>query len=242
MGKYEFRISVPARGDQPTETVHLANRTTEIRKTETYGHYLVVIGSIGTTAVIVTVLDLSGGGEKLSFLCWYADVSPERRFIVFKRFHPRFTDADLISDVIGVVDLDALPKERQVMATNPDDTVPPFSAGHPVYPEVNLRTGAFDLRLGDVRHMVYPTFLWRDAHTLVLVDTVTHWPGGAKRLAVCQVDLHGKPNPELDCVPLSKRDAGVLQRSGIKALQLEPEKSKLEIQLYPSGKLVVGLP
>src|SRR2546422_8054787 len=50
MGIYEFVFNIPSRDKQPAVTFKLKTMATEIDQAEIVGHYLAVLGSIGTSA------------------------------------------------------------------------------------------------------------------------------------------------------------------------------------------------
>ena len=237
-----FEITVPVGDGREPRVLHLRNRTTDIRDVGAYRRYLTVLGSMGSTAEIVTVMDIITGEQKLVFLCWNPTVSPTGRFIVFKRFYPRFTDPDLISDVIGVVDLESPLEQEQAVTATASASGPRLWAGFPVYPEYNLRTARAQPHIGRMRHMVDTPLLWRDDKTFVLLDIVTYRDTGSRGVLVREVRLGGPTRARLHEVPLTEHTVAVLGQFDLKGSRLDKERKKLIIELFRYGTLEIELP
>ena len=244
MGIYEFVFNIPSRDKQPAVTFKLKTMATEIDQAEIVGDYLAVLGSIGTSAHIISFVAARNGEEKLTFLCWNPALSPDKRYLMYKIFYPRFTDPELISDVMAVYDLSALatiPSNAPTTARLKSGQIPPSEVGRPIYPESNFRQNSFSLQLDGVPHNVDTRYLWQD-EKVVLLDEITRSTNQIE-MRLVQVNLSkGSDKATVKSTALSEDVVRRIKKHGLAAIKLDKEKGKLIIEyIQPQGRLLIDL-
>ena len=155
----------------PTRRWYLAatNRTTDIDSAWHYRNNIVIFGW-ADLAGLNTVIDATTGAELLEFLGYGPVVT--KGLIVFRRFYPHFTDPDIISDRIAVLDL-SRPFPRFVPAK---DQLPTEDVGVDIYPTA---PGA------NARHLIGGNYLVGGKGTsLFVADRIT-----SRRLCVVRIPL-----------------------------------------------------
>ena len=155
-GDYTFTFNAQNRGSGTRTALQLQNETTAIDRIEVSGDVLVLFGSAGTAANVVSLFNLNSGEKLNTFRCWWPSLSPDGRYIAAVGFVPRFADAALTSHVVVLYDLQR-------------------SALRPIFPEENVQSGKTDswVEKEADRHNIDPRagFLWGPkGDQLVFVD------------------------------------------------------------------------
>ena len=110
--EYAFTFNALNRESGAQAVLQLRNQTTDIDNIEITGGKLVVLGSVGSSADIVSVFDLESGGKLGEFLCWSPRMSATGRYVVAVGFFPRFTDPDVENRSVALYDLHGSGKVR----------------------------------------------------------------------------------------------------------------------------------
>jgi len=216
----------------------MQNLTTQLRAAEIVNDLLVVFGEIRNSASVVTIFDLEKGREKDSILCYAPKLSETKRYLVYRKFYPRFAEPPATSSLLLVYDLQAKPLSNRL-------TEKAEYVGRPIFPEENVHKQSTNvwIELPEQRHLVHPWagYIWLDQDSkVVFVDKYA----GENWLVL--VDL----SSGLDKVEIRRRKIDVA-----KILTLEPgtpdyerllkeEKKRLavtELKKGKDGKVIVSL-
>jgi hypothetical protein len=176
-GDCTFLFNAQDRASRGQMTLRLQNETTEIDRIEVSGDRLVIFGSAGTSADVVSIFDLRSGAQIDSFLCWWPHMSATGRYIAAVRFYPRFSDPTLTSDVVVLYDLQRSSRTPPI-AENAETRLTP------IYPEAEQRDRLVENE--SERHFVDPKagFLWSSTDDrLAFIDRFR----GDSRLALVKV-------------------------------------------------------
>jgi hypothetical protein len=194
---YSFTFHVQNERTGTQADLRLDNETTELDSVEVYKNYLVVLGSVGTAADVVSIFDMSSGQPLKSFRCWWPQMSATGRYVVAVRFYPRMSDAAATSNVVEVFDLDGLTATPEASSTGESDL-------EAIYPPEAVAAGpSAGSWVEDQleRHNVVPVgFLWeRHDRRVVFLDRTED------RTFVVAVDLRRQPTSQrhpIDVAPL----------------------------------------
>ena len=205
--KFHFEI-LRTTTNKPSSFV-LSNLTTQVRKLDIYQDRLVVYGSVESKASCLTVVDLQRG-EELDFLLGY---HPQRsstgRYVIYRKFYPRFSPPEVQSDLILIYDLARNPNENRkgggsspvgLRVGSPEHLLASERVGYPIYPLANVRERSYRVWVEKAaqRHLVVGGFLWGQQDERVLfVDrqegkdsvVVVDLTGGLERPKVAKLPL-----------------------------------------------------
>ncbi len=159
LADFTFTFEAENRPSGTRSTVVLENETTQLNRLEIIGDRMVVFGTVGGAADVVTVADLIQGDILGKFLCYSPQLSSTTRYAVARAFYPRFSDPPATSDVLVLADLHS----EQVATLRP------------IYPEQNVQSGKTSAWVEgeQERHAIDPAagFLWgEDDRRLAFID------------------------------------------------------------------------
>lgn len=173
-GNVKFRFEVKNLVNKKESFVEMSNLTTQIKRMEIVNELMIVFGELRNIADVVTILDLNAAIERDSILCYGPMLSTEKRYIVYKKFYPRFADPPATSNVLLIYDLLKQPADNRLDQKRKN--IGPDLIGIPIYPEDNLKNRSYSVWIEDPskRHTVYPPggkYLWtNDDKKLIFVD------------------------------------------------------------------------
>ena len=173
-GNVKFRFKVSNLINKKESLVEMSNLTTQIKYMEIANELLIVFGAIENTADVVTIFGLNNLKEKDSILCYGPLLSRTRRYIVYKKFYPRFADPPATSNVLLIYDLSKAPTENRL--DQKERNRGPDFVGIPIYPEDNVRKKSYSAWVENPieRHTFYPPdgkYLWaNNDKKLIIVD------------------------------------------------------------------------
>jgi hypothetical protein len=127
---YGHRFSVgEGSGGKPAAV--LDNMTSSVLRAAKVGELIIVFGEIGTDADLITVFDHSGLKKCIWMLCYSPSLSPDGRYIAFRRFFPRTSDLIYIGDRLGVLSIREIGPGATPCLTG---KYPPDDLGTNIYP------------------------------------------------------------------------------------------------------------
>ncbi len=165
---YKFTFRARNKKSAQESTLVVQNETTSLRSADVIGRVLAVFGEAGGTADVVTLLNIDSGELVDHFLCYWPQLSSEKRYIAYRKFYPRAADPALTSDLVLLYNLQAsAAANRAGMDGRTSDEI-----GIPIFPPENA--SAHSLRVWveapEERNRVYPVskFLWLKGDSDVL--------------------------------------------------------------------------
>lgn len=136
-GGKSFHFTARRQSDSRTSEFNLSSHVSNVRKLHAFGNKAVILGEARASIGAVAVHDLATNSFTDEFFGFDFSISPSGRYLAFRRFYPRGTPADLVSDVVSVYDLGAAPD---------DNRLPPGrgragteDVGLPVFPIENVK-------------------------------------------------------------------------------------------------------
>ena len=117
----------------------LDNESTNVQRSVAVGSHIIVFGSIGSAAGLVTFFDGNSGAAVAELISYNAALSPGGQYIAFRRFFPRSTEFALVRDTIAVLAVADLPRAPAVQAASAGShkraaPVLDETLGHDLYP------------------------------------------------------------------------------------------------------------
>ncbi len=235
--------------------------TTHLRKINSFefcaGNRGLLIGELPGSGGNMTIININEGKVQDNIWAYGCSISPSKRFLVYKTWHPRLGPMNLRKSIVLIYDITG------TQASNRFPTVTEYSyrnAGLPIFPEANayfaasdpnsLGDGTIDLKAYDVNlddeYGVLSPFLWSDDEKQ-LVFFVFNRDEQTNHLV--QIDLsNGVENPAIfrkfiDVNALIKWDIMLdvtkkeLEkrpcRFGVKSLQWAKDKNRIIVHPYP---------
>lgn len=212
-GSSRFHFDIREAGEGEPSTFVLQNLTTEIRKLGLYRDTLLVFGSVGNAGQGVTLVDLQRRREVDFILAYYPRHSLTGRYLIYRKFYPRFAPPEVQSDLVLVYDLARSPRENRLggeaspvamRAGSPEHLVASQEVGFPIYPLPNVRDRSYRVWVEEPaeRHLVTTGFLWdRQDERVLFVDR----EGERQEDSVVVVDLSdGLERPKVAKLPLTE--------------------------------------
>jgi len=233
-----FRFTVEDRASGTTKVIETHSLLTAIERTVVANDKAVVLGSRYSQANGAILLDLESARQQDFLLAYEPVVSPGGRYIAFKRWYPRFSDAEATSDVLMIYDTQRSNEANRVIPARrgeAEDVSYAQFAGFPVYPAANAGQ-TYEVWVAEEasRHSIYlPEGALAATETdgrIAFVDVIggEHW--------LVEVDISGgllKPTARkarIDLGAITERpDVAVYVKSlrrlaeGTYALSLRPE-------------------
>jgi len=207
-GSKKFHFEILGTTNKPASFV-LSNLTTQVRKLDIYQDKLVVYGSVESKASGLTVVDLQRGEELDFMLGYHPQRSSTGRYVIYRKFYPRFSPPEVQSDLVLIYDLARSPNENRLggesspvglRVGSPEHLLASERVGYPIYPLANVRDRSYQVWVEKPaqRHLVVGGFLWGQQDERVLfVDrqegkdsvVVVDLSGGLERPKVAKLPL-----------------------------------------------------
>lgn len=208
----------------------LENLTQSVQNLHLFGDKLAVFGSVDSSiSGGVTIVDLEGLQVLDFLLCYHPEPSSTGRYIVYRKFYPRFAPSEVRSDLVLVYDLARSPQENRLGSDpipgefrpdRPEHFGSSEKVGFPIYPLSNSQEQSYRIwvETAEERHHVMGRFLWdwRDEWVL-FIDT----EGETKESSwVVVVDIsEGLENPKVAKLTLDDASfQGITPRTGSSVL------------------------
>jgi hypothetical protein len=234
----------------------MRNMTTEVKSLMIVNKKLIISGRVKSNlANGITIVDMSQLKEIDYFLCYNPKLSPNKRFIVYEKFYPRFSPKEAQSSLILLYDMHKTPRENRLRKKG----IPTFDihksgtishiteVGLPIFPVSNAEEKTYRVWVDDVEkgHRVFPHYLWLNDDTqLLFIDyhDEDNW------VVSIQLDSPYQPRITKDIIentlPYSAND----QELKLKIKSLEKTRDdRLKINLYvsnnsPKSEIILDLP
>jgi hypothetical protein len=169
-----------------SEKKQLETRISRIESLCKISRWLVAIGSIGSAAEIIQILELNNDHTNYFYKGFHSSLSRKSGRVVFQRYHPRYTSLELCSPIIELVSVKENPAEKKTIFP-----VPPWKVydekGYVHAPVSPLAWSPDGNRLAFVdKHGIYGD--WKGENTLywVLIDFSEN-PAG--KITVTPIDV-----------------------------------------------------
>lgn len=148
-----FTINVKDEKNVSVSTSVISNGTYSISDVEFYEKKVLVVGSLNSSIKIVTIIDVATLKVITYFYCFNPSISPSKRYIIFKKFYPRFGPSELQTDLYLAVS----------MLSDEYMGVPPESIGTPLYPKKNADNASYDVYAPSFSqsHMAITDISWK---------------------------------------------------------------------------------
>lgn len=183
-GSTHYRLNVYDKTTQQESISDIVNVTTDVERIQIVRNQLVVFGYVDNLASGVTIIDLKKKQQKDFILGYHPQLSTTEKYLIYKKFYPRFSPEEIHSDLLLVYVLDQTPEENRV-----DDRkgtgeggkgtdghgyrLVSEEVGYPIYPEENVAKQRYFVWVPDPeeRHLVTSSYLWLDEdNKVVFVD------------------------------------------------------------------------
>jgi hypothetical protein len=225
--KSKFQIMLPNRFPEAGKEFFFSNETTRIRFAHLVDQTVVVLGSVGTSANIVSLFEAATGKEKLRFLCWNPELSPTGKYLAFKRFYPRFTDPEILTESVAILPIASVPAAPEGIAAS---GLPPMEVGRILYPP--LRAAPPQAGEPNRLHLIHHNFVWLQSdQLLVLGDSIlkNSIAGKPEQTQLVGIRIeNGLPKSyELLPIPLDKVTPEMLPDASVRIRNLRSENGKV---------------
>lgn len=139
----------------------LENRTVMIKSLHLFESKFIVIGELPHSAHIATIYDLVERKIIDEVYGYWFVISNKGRYMIFKRFYPRFTPQEFVSDVVLLYDLSHSPMENRVEKERKNiHVIPAEHVGIPIFPEYNAQNQIITPQYGVDKYWVYSPKVW----------------------------------------------------------------------------------
>ena len=184
--RYRFTFRVHNNVMKQDSLIEMRNMSTDIHRIALSKDRLIVFGEVGSAMHTVTILDLKSQQEVDFLMCFFPELSETGRYLIYKRFYPRFSPPQVQSDLILIYDIQRPPEDNRmderdkaiykgirkktISIDDPEYFVASEYVGHPVYPEDNLRKRTYFVWVDppEQSRLVVSKFLWLDQDTKVM--------------------------------------------------------------------------
>ena len=92
--------------------IRISNTTAAVKDINIYGDKLVVFGGIPASGTAITIVNLNTGEVLDHFLAYREIVSPSLRYILYRKWYPRFSRAEQSGLSVVIYDVETLPMEN----------------------------------------------------------------------------------------------------------------------------------
>ena len=169
----------------------LKNGMTMVKWIHLFKAKFIIFGEIGSSSHFVIIYDLNEREIIDEVYGYHFQVSNDGRYMIYKRFFPRFIDWKIISDVILIYDFSRSPidnriekwrKNRKDIEQAAKDGVNKHvekqldseNAGIPIFPEYNAKNEILIPHYGVDKYWVSEPIVWTDTDVRFLVSDETN--------------------------------------------------------------------
>lgn len=237
--KVRFGLLVTEKSTGEERQVEIDNLLTGIERLEIAHGMALAFGDVQGHFDGVTLVRLATAEVEDFILSYGSELSPSKRYLVFRGFYPPRGMAAARSDVVMVYDLTRSKAENRLPDASGDNV------GLPVYPPENVDPPTYRVWVPEEsrKHHVDPRagFLWtNDEQSLFFLDKT-----GSRKLLV-RVDLEEGPRrPRISTSPIDPAPVLALDRqSPAYSETLEREREYLSVtglKLEPDGRITLEL-